>query len=162
MANGLREEAAEVKFKDTNISWINGVPGGTLLTDTAWNARGSGKGHNSPGGVSILIGVHRKKIVAFDLLNKVNFYLPQPCWIHPHSFLLQHCRICEAAKRQKKSPDTHSCTCNHTGSSKSMEAEGLVNVVSMVNNSKVMYVAKLVGDGDADGMAKLKARLSQP
>ena len=70
----------------------------------------------------------------------------------------KQCRICDIAERKGRKPKPHKCQRNHTGSSKGMEAEMVVDMIRTVGN-KGYQVTELAGDDDATGWSRAQNEL---
>ena len=96
--------------------------------DTGWTGA-TNRNYNSPASIATLIGCKTKKIIAITVKAKV-------------------CGHCEKAERKGVEAETHFCTKNHEGSSKSMEASSAVDlIVEMHARGAPVYT--LVGDDDS-------------
>jgi hypothetical protein len=102
--------------------------------DMQWLKRG--RANNSIGGHATCIGNNTKKVVDFDVLNKM-------------------CRICDNAKSASKTPTKHICCKNHTGTSKSMEPSAAVSMWNRAPDQGVKY-STYIGDDDSATYKELR------
>ncbi|GFU31448.1 yqaJ domain-containing protein [Nephila pilipes] len=112
----------------------------TLIVDGVWCKRSYGHGYNASSGVSVLIGMSTQKIVFIGIRNKV-------------------CLICSAiANRQMERKDPV-CWKNWSGPSTAMESDAVVEGLLYLENVHHIRCTRLVGDGDANTIAKCKERV---
>lgn len=95
--------------------------------DMGWQKRGNAR--NSRTGQGAAVGENTGKVVDFDTQNS-------------------SCRICESAAKDGKQHRDHDCRKNHSGSSKSMEAEAVVNIYERAKDHGVRY-SVFIGDEDS-------------
>ena len=140
----LREEKELTqKYKEdnnlnTNLS--DNPIGLTCGYDMGWSKRSSGNRYDSTSGHAFLTGCHSKKILAAQVTSK-------------------RCSVCSAAKaKDEELPPDHDCPRNFKGSSKAMEAEGALALVTGLfedHQDSNVFVEALVMDDDASTRAIL-------
>ena len=123
---------AEVKLSEGN-----GIRGSY---DMGWQKRGAGKAYNSLSGVGHLVGSETNLVIGVETFSR-------------------SCVTCERAEARAEKPKEHDCRRNWTGSSKSMEPAGAVNIVKQIE-SEGHKVSKLVGDDDASTISHLRREVS--
>ncbi|GFS58705.1 uncharacterized protein NPIL_186791 [Nephila pilipes] len=112
----------------------------TLIVDGGWCKRSYGHGYNASSGVSVLIGMSTSKIVFIGIRNKV-------------------CLICSAIANRQMERKDHVCWKNWSGPSTAMESDAVVEGLLYLENVHHIRCTRLVGDGDADTIAKCKERV---
>ena len=107
----------------------------TICYDMGWNKRSSGTRYDSVSGHGIMIGGYTKKVIGFKSMSK-------------------ECSVCSNFEKQKKkdeelvNPPEHECTKNHDGSSKSMECEAILQLVTEAFIERNFMVGTIVADDD--------------
>ena len=104
--------------------------------DMGWQKRSTGRSYNSLSGQAFLIGTKTGKVIAMLVKAKI-------------------CCICASAENKNRVPTQHDCTSNHEGSSKGMEAEAAVELLTLAY-SKGTPVTGLIGDDDGTFRAHCK------
>ncbi|GFT39099.1 yqaJ domain-containing protein [Nephila pilipes] len=113
----------------------------TLIVDGGWCKRSYGHGYNASSGVSVLIGMSTQKIVFIGIRNKV-------------------CLTCSAIANRQMERKDHVCWKNWSGPSTAMESDAVVEGLIYLENVHHIRCTRLVGDGDANTIAKCKERVS--
>ena len=99
-----------------------------------WQKRGNAR--NSWTGQGTAAGRATGKIIHFETKNTT-------------------CQICETLSKSGKRPDTHDCRKNHTGTSKSMEAEAAAEIYEHAKASCIRY-STFIGDEDSTTIARVR------
>jgi hypothetical protein len=94
------------------------------------------KKFNSPSGHAMLVGQVTLLVLALIVYSKL-------------------CSICDSATRMKKTPVAHECSKNYSGSSKGMEAKGILQMVTDLWNKTNLAVTTYVSDRDSSTRAVL-------
>ena len=102
----------------------------TVTYNMGWQKTSSGKRYDSSSGHAFIIGAKSKGIIGIALYSKA-------------------CRKCDAAEKRGEEAEEHECPKNFEGSSKSMEASAILNMVedSFYNCFFIIYV--IVSDDDS-------------
>ncbi|KAK3108332.1 hypothetical protein FSP39_005757 [Pinctada imbricata] len=111
----------------------------TASFDAGWQKRGSGKSYSSLSGHAALIGKETGKVISYATRNKF-------------------CRKCDFAERNNISADDHDCRKNWTGSSKAMEPDMCVSMVTNLHKDEIS-VGCLEMDNDATTIAKVRSEV---
>jgi hypothetical protein len=100
--------------------------------DAGWNNRGSGKSYNSDSGLHLVVGNRSKKVIALHHMSK-------------------RCIKCEMELKKgvKKQLDNGVCTRNYLGSSKGMEAHGLLQNTLRLHGSHNCVLDIIIMDDDS-------------
>jgi hypothetical protein len=101
--------------------------------DMGWQVRSSGNKYASPTGHGLLLGAITRKVMDSVTYNK-------------------KCATCTKSKDGKQKP--HNCVKNYEGSSKSMEAAGLVQMLNRMPTEKHVSIATIVSDDDSNARSK--------
>ena len=104
----------------------------TVSYDMGWSKRSSGSRYDSISGHAFLVGRHSHKIVGVQVTSK-------------------KCKICSIAESKGLQPREHECPMNYKGSSKAMEADGALSLVTKLDkmtDSKV-FLEAIVTDDDS-------------
>ena len=109
----------------------------TVSYDMGWQQRSSGHKYASNSGHGFIIGGLSRKVVGMVVFSKL-------------------CSTCAQAEKVGGSPPTHECVKNFDGSSKSMEAEGIVQLVTEAFNTRNFIVHVIISDDDSTMRAHLK------
>ena len=107
-------------------------PALTLFTDTGWNKRSSGRGYDSPSGITNMIGEYSKKIIDSVLaINQCQFCNKVKKWAKKKERTIKFEKKAKEEKCQNKINrySTHKCLKTFNGSSKAMEADSIVGMV---------------------------------
>jgi hypothetical protein len=102
--------------------------------DMGWQVRSSGGKYGSPTGHGLLIGAITKKV-----LDSIVFSKP--------------CAMCT---KQNLPLNKHKCVKDYEGTSKSMEAEGLVQLLKRAPEKFSVSICGIISDDDSSGRAKAK------
>jgi hypothetical protein len=108
--------------------------------DMGWQVRSSGGKYGSRTGHALLIGAESKKVLDSVVYNK-------------------KCTIC--AKQERRGVidrQSHRCLKNFDGSSKSMEAAGLVAMLKRMPEQKSASVCIIISDDDSNARAKAQGK----
>ena len=139
-----KEVEKTLKYKNINhYNWkeSDNHTGLTMSYDMGWSKRSSGHRYDSLSGHGFLVGAHSRKIVLAQVTSK-------------------YCKLCSSAEAKGEQVETHECPRNYKGSSKAMEADGALSLVTKLDrktDSKV-FVESLVTDDDSS----IRAILSHP
>ena len=111
----------------------------TVSFDMGWQKRSNGNRYDSASGHAMLVGGHTKRPLALTLFSKI-------------------CQACEIAQRLGKDPKHWGpCPKHYEGSSKGMEANGALKLVTQLNaHPRKIVVSEIVSDNDSSIRAKLK------
>ena len=134
-------------------------PALTLFTDTGWNKRSSGRGYDSPSGITNMIGEYSKKIIDSVLaINQCQFCNKVKKWAKKKERTIKFEKKAKEEKCQNKINrySTHKCLKTFNGSSKAMEADSIVGMVLNFPLKHDAYVCKLFMDDDATTPSNLK------
>jgi DNA polymerase III epsilon subunit-like protein len=125
--------STSVSTESQNAETCTGITG---CFDMGWQRRGNGRSYASLSGHGVLMGRVSKKIIGF-------------------STRIKNCKKCAYSKNKQD----HDCRRNWDGSSKSMEADVAVQLVT--NNDCLkkanVHVSTLVGDDDSSTIAKVRS-----
>jgi len=102
--------------------------------------RSSGGKYGSRTGYGLLIGARTKKVLDSTLFNK-------------------KCTLCTRHYSQTGSYENvkkHNCTMNYQGTSKSMEAEALVQMLQRAPEKSNVSICTIISDNASNGRAKTK------
>ncbi|GFT18859.1 uncharacterized protein TNCV_1671971 [Trichonephila clavipes] len=127
----MTEAADEVrKLKNTSDVAECGVP-----VDGAWQRRG----HSSLNGCVAVLSIDTGKVVDLEVMSK---------W----------CRNCNTSKSSGKSKHVkkHQCSCNHQGSSGSMESVGAYRLFQRSRETRKLEYVEFYGDGDSKSHLAVK------
>ena len=104
----------------------------TTSFDMGWNKRSSGRRYDSLSGHGFLLGCRTNKIIDSILCSK-------------------KCATCSRYERQDQDLPTHTCPKNYTGSSKAMEADGLLQAyIDLYRQSNgTLAISHVVTDDDS-------------
>ena len=131
--SGEDDENTREKLNDVKNNCLTDFVGIDVLYDMGWQKKSSGMRYDSKSGHVFLIGLATNKIIDVVVYCK-------------------DCAKCAKAEARGEPPHIHeNCPCNYTASSKSMEADGAVKMVSRLfckYNEKV-YVKHFLGDDDS-------------
>jgi len=105
------------------------------LYDMGWQVRSSGNKYASPTGHGLLLGAITRKV-----MDSVTYY--------------KKCATCTKDKDGKRKP--HNCVKNYEGSSKSMEAAGLVEMLNRMPIQKHVSIAANISDDDSKARSKVQ------
>jgi hypothetical protein len=94
------------------------------------------KKYNSPSGHAMLVGQRLFLVLALIVYSKL-------------------CCLCAAAKRKGREPAAHACSKNYEGSSKGMEAKGILKLVTNLWENTKLAVTTYVSDRDSSTRAVL-------
>lgn len=108
----------------------------TVSVDAGWQKRGSGRSFDSLSGHCSMIGSHTGKIIDYEVRSK-------------------SCRICENATKAGRVPKDHDCRKNWEGSSKAMERDMVVDMVTKMVD-KGVNITKVVADEDTTTFSHLR------
>ena len=111
----------------------------TVNYDMGWIKSGSGGRYDSKSGHAFMFGGTNKEIIGMVLYTK-------------------GCRKCAVAEKRGVMSIAHSCAKNFEGSSKSMEAEAILQMVVDAFNNRGFIVSVIVSDDDSTMKACLKHR----
>ena len=114
----------------------------TVCYDMGWQQKASGRKYDSNSGHGVLIGSLSGKVIAFKVRSK-------------------SCRICSFWGSKKMTPPTHICTRNHFGSSKSMEADVILELCVELWDKKDVGLGCIVLDDDTTIRSNLKHSLEE-
>ena len=159
MRSALEEEIMQTQIeKNLKQERSSDNPIGlTTSQDMGWTKRSSGNRFDSLSGHAFLIGCRLKKILLAQVLSK-------------------RCSACSAAEaRGEGEAEAHECPRNYEGSSKAMEADAALALITKLDEDtkSSVYVEALVTDDDAStrailthptvrGKGKLPAHIPQP
>lgn len=141
LAKALEEEVLEELRtqgeEDQLDSWKEGkcVVGIHVSYDMGWQKRASGHKYDSSSGHGLVVGKHTSKIL--DYVVKV-----------------KNCRICNKHVKADNVPN-HDCVKNHHGSSKSMEVDGILEMVIRLHDEKNVRINSITADDDTTMIAHL-------
>lgn len=96
--------------------------------DMGWQKRG--RSYSSISGHCVLIGTWSNKVIAYQNYSK-------------------HCKLCQVAESKNQPAAAHECSRNYEGSSKGMEAHGLLACVVQLWETSKLFVRRFVIDDDA-------------
>ncbi len=102
--------------------------------DMGWQVRSSGNKYGSSTGHALMVGALTKKVVDSVVFNK-------------------KCALCTKTHRETHRERKHRCVKNYEGSSKSMEAAGLVKILTRMQERGVS-VCTIISDDDSNARAK--------
>ena len=128
----LEEIEAETGLnKDEWEKTINSSIGLNASYDMGWSKRSSGHRFDSISGHAFLIGCMCKKVIATQIASK-------------------KCSFCDSSAAKGNAIEPHDCTLNHDGSSKAMEAEGLLQILMRLNDKHEgkVHIKAVVSDDD--------------
>jgi hypothetical protein len=108
--------------------------------DMGWQVRSSGGRYASPTGHSMLIGALKKKVLDSVIYNK-------KCGICTHHYL---------RSGSYDSVKPHCCVRNYEGTSKAMEAAGLVEMLIRAPEKYGVSICTIISDDDSNGRAKAR------
>jgi hypothetical protein len=100
--------------------------------DMGWQVRSSGNKYGSPTGHGLLLGAVTKKVMDSVIFNKK----------------------CATCTKQGLHTKQHHCVKNYEGSSKSMEAAGLVMMLNRMPIEKNVSISTIISDDDSNARAK--------
>ena len=109
----------------------------TCSSDMAWQKRSSGNSYDSNSGDAFLVESLTRKPVGWIVKSKI-------------------CNICKAHKDDAAPVRPHTCTINHVGSSGSMEALAIKDMVVELYDTKRVITKDLITDDDSSIKAKVK------
>ena len=103
--------------------------------DHGWQQKGSGHQHDSPSGHGVIFGHETRLPLAFEVKSKICDYCNLQRKRHPH--------------KPKEEYKQHECTINFEGSSGSMEAASLLDLVIRLDDLYNVQVGTLCCDDDS-------------
>ena len=123
------------EFKQDNNKQI----GLTILYDMGWNKRSSGNRYDSISGHGFFVGSKTKKIICSRVASK-------------------KCKTCDLAEKRNETPGLHQCCKNHEGSSKSMEADSALKLLTDLhhNSHGKVHLKFIVSDDDSSMKSLLR------
>ena len=101
-----------------------------------WSKRSSGNRYDSKSGHAMLFGEHTKKVLGYVVKCK-------------------ECSTCNRRKNKDNIPE-HDCISNYEGSSKSMEVQGILDLVIDAWDNKHLHISGIVTYDDTTMTAQLK------
>lgn len=121
------------------MRWKRGEfrPSVRVSYDMGWKKRSSGHRYDSMSGHGLMIGHHSQKVIAFIVRNK-------------------DCRICRKHKHIKGDVPVHDCWMTHEGSSKSMEVEGILELLTDAWDNRCFHISHVVADDDTTMISNLR------
>ena len=144
MEEGLLEEIlAETGLTKEEWMQLNTLTGLKASYDMGWSKRSSGNRFDSLSAHAFLIGCKCRKIIAAQIASK-------------------KCRICQKAIKKGEPADFHDCPLNHEGSSKAMEADGLLEILKRLHKEYEgkVYMESIVSDDDTTMKAIIRHQSS--
>ncbi|CAG2241504.1 unnamed protein product [Mytilus edulis] len=108
--------------------------------DAGWQTRGSGWQYNSNTGHSSLVGVKTGKVLDYDVRSKL-------------------CSICQHHLGRKETVPNHPCNSNWQGSSKGMEPDMALSMVTRMDN-RGCTVGIIHADNDSTTTSRLKQKFA--
>ena len=119
---GLNQEEWEKTINSTGLN---------ASYDMGWSKRSSGNRFDSISGHAFLIGCMCKKVLATQIASK-------------------KCSFCDKAAAKGDPIEPHDCTLNHEGSSKAMEADGLLQILTRLHEKHdgKVHIKAVVSDDD--------------
>ena len=119
----------------------------TICYDMGWNKRSSGTRYDSVSGHGVMIGAYTKKVIGYKSMSK-------ECSVC--SNFLKKMRIkkndnlpeTNEEPEDEPKPEAHECTKNHQGSSKSMECEAILDLITEAFLERNFVVGTIVADDD--------------
>ncbi|XP_061186837.1 uncharacterized protein LOC133194959 [Saccostrea echinata] len=108
--------------------------------DGGWQKRGSGRSFSSLSGHAAMIGRETGRIVHFATHNG-------------------YCKICHSAEKTGKTPSTHDCRKNWTGSSKAMEPDMCIEMLKDLGEKDVQ-VGTIIMDNDTTTIARARTEVN--
>ncbi|XP_063436090.1 uncharacterized protein LOC134717530 [Mytilus trossulus] len=108
--------------------------------DAGWQTRGSGWQYNSNTGHSSLVGVKTGKVLDYDVRSKL-------------------CSICQHHLGRKETVPNHQCNSNWHGSSKAMEPDMALSMVTRMDN-RGCTVGIIHADNDSTTSSRLKQKFA--
>ena len=105
--------------------------------DMGWQKRSYGRRYDSSSGHAFIIGGIKKGIIGMVLYSRA-------------------CRKCDSAEKKGEEAEEHECPKNFEGSSKSMEASAILNMVEDAYYNCFFIIDVIVSDNDSTMRAVLK------
>ncbi|XP_035205350.1 LOW QUALITY PROTEIN: uncharacterized protein LOC118180357 [Stegodyphus dumicola] len=139
MCAAIEEEKRQAELRNDKDN--DGYHCITVIVDGGWCKRSYGHGYNASSGISVIIGMVTQKILFVGIRNKV-------------------CLICSAIEDGKMPNKVHLCWRNWNGPSTGMESSAIVEGLNYLQCVHKIRCTRLVGDGDANTMAKVKESVS--
>ena len=102
-----------------------------------WQKRSSGRRYDSSSGHAFIVGGRKKGIIGMVLYSKA-------------------CRKCDSTEKKGEEAEEHECPKNFKGSSKSMEASAILNMVEDAYYNRFFIIDVIVSDDDSMMRAVLK------
>lgn len=104
--------------------------------DMGWQKRSSGHKYDSMSGHGMMVGQNTNKVLGYRVKSK-------------------DCRTCKKIKNTDKIP-THKCPKNHVGSSKAMEVDSILEMLTDAWDNRSFGISTIVADDDTTMIANLK------
>lgn len=111
----------------------------TVSVDGAWQKRGSGRSFDSLSGHCSMIGAQTGKVVGYSVRSKF-------------------CKMCDVSSKQGQVSKSHDCRCNWDGSSKSMESDMVIEMVTK-HHKAGHEISTIIADDDTTTFQRLNKSL---
>ena len=145
------QEEMELTDKLYQTEKYGTLPALTVSVDMGWQKRSSGRRYDSPSGVLHFIGARSKKIIfSFVYRNKCNYCEKLGDLLEKYEDNNNDVRERKKIKEEIEGLHQHTCLKNFDGSSKSMECDAIVDLVSNAPHVLKSYIRDVVIDDDTN------------